>query len=287
MTYTAKPNVYACFAAKALHVPIISNVTGFGSVIQMHGLKRNMITMLFRKAFRAADYIMFQNEENMRFALTHGFVKSGYQLIPGSGVSLVRFPLLDYPEGGDGTDGDPVVFNYIGRIFKEKGIDDYLEVAKRIKVKYPNTEFNLIGFIEPTESYYYDRIAELEAQGIIIYRGQQNDVIPWIKRAHIIIHPSMYGEGISNVLLENASCGRPIITTDNPGCIDCINNGVSGFFYRSGEMESLVELTEHFLKIPNKKRRKMGIEGRRKVEKEFDRNFVIQAYLKTIHELLK
>ena len=284
LTYTAKPNVYACFAAKLLRIPVISNVTGLGTVARMKGVKRFLVMRLFRKAYRLSDHVMFQNAENMRFALEQGFVKGRYQLIPGSGVSLERFPLLDYPEGGDGITGAPVVFNYMGRILREKGVDDYLEAAQRIKTKYPNTEFNLIGFIEPTEAHYRDRIADLERQGIVVYRGQQEDVLPWIKRAHAIIHPSMYGEGMSNVLLENASCGRPIITTDQPGCRETVDDGISGFICPMGDADRLRNAVESFLKLPNNIRRQMGLKGQKKIKREFDRKIVIQIYLKAIQK---
>ena len=288
LTYTAKPNVYACFAARLLQIPVICNVTGLGSVEQMGKLKRTMIITLFRRAYRAASFVMFQNEANMRFALEHGFIRSQYQLIPGSGVALGRFPLQHYPDGGDGVNGPTVIFNYIGRILKEKGVDDYLDAAQRIKAKYPRTEFNLIGFIEPTEEHYREKLRSLEERGIILYRGQQEDVLPWIRRSHAVIHPSYYGEGMSNVLLENAACGRPIITTDNPGCRETVVDGVSGFVYHGGDVDALVRLIEHLThEMTNQDREKSGIKGRKKIEAEFDRSFVVDAYSKAIKELVE
>jgi len=284
LTYTAKPNVYACFAAKLLHIPVISNVTGLGSVTQMKGMKRAIVMNLFRKAFRSADHVMFQNAENMHLAQEQHFVKGSCQLIPGSGVALDRFPLLEYPDGGNGVDGPTVVFNYIGRILHDKGVDDYLEAAKRIKAKYPNTEFNLIGFIEPTEGHYQDKLAEMERAGVIHYCGQQEDVLPWIRRSHAVIHPSMYGEGMSNVLLENASCGRPIITTDNPGCRETVDDGVSGLIYHGGDTNALVSCIELFLKMSNNGRRQAGMKGRNKIAGKFDRKIVVQAYLHCIQK---
>ena len=285
LTFTAKPNVYACMAAKMLRIPVISNVTGLGSVLHMRRLKRSLIMALFRKAFRLSDVIMFQNEDNMRFALEHGFVNGKYQLIPGSGVALDRFPLQEYPEGGDGITGAPVIFNFIGRILREKGVDIYLKIAETIKEKYPNTEFNLIGFIEPTEAYYRETLAALEQRGIIIYRGQQDDVLPWIRRAHAVIHPSMYGEGMSNVLLENASCGRPIITTDTPGCRETVENGVSGYAVPAKDQKGFVAAMERFLLLSSEQRKAMGVAGRRIAENQFDRTQVVQRYMNLIRQI--
>lgn len=229
---------------------------------------------------------MFQNSTNMKLALDSGMIKGDYKLIPGSGVNTERYPLQPYPEGGNGVDGEPVVFNYIGRILHDKGVDDYIEVAKRIKKKYPNTEFNMLGFVEPTENHYEKELEELGKQDIVKYRGSQNDVKPWITRAHAIIHPSTYGEGMSNVLLENASSGRFIITTDNPGCQETVVDGESGYIYHGGDVDDLVKKIERFLEIDNDTRMLMGKAGRRYVEENFSRSIVVEAYKEKIKEIL-
>lgn len=286
LTYTAKPNVYASLGAHQLHIPVINNVTGLGSVVNESGFKRSLIMKLFKMAYRGSACIMFQNSTNMKLAKDLGWIHGDCKLIPGSGVALDRYPVQDYPDGGDGIDGEPVVFNYIGRILKDKGVDDYIEAAKRIKAKYPKTEFNMLGFIEPTEIHYEAELEELVKQGIVLYRGSQKDVKPWIKRAHAIVHPSTYGEGMSNVLLENASSGRLIITTDNPGCQETVNDCISGFIYHGGDVDELVQKIETVVHdMPNSTRKQFGLEGRKKVEKEFSREVVIKAYLEKIKEL--
>ncbi|MCR4814964.1 MAG: glycosyltransferase family 4 protein [Lachnospiraceae bacterium] len=288
LTYTAKPNVYASLVAHSLHIPVINNVTGLGSIVNTGGIKKKFIMWLFKRAYRGSSCIMFQNSTNMELAKKLGWVKGDSRLIPGSGVDLKRYPVQNYPEGGDGITGDTVVFNYIGRILHDKGVDDYIAAAGRIKEKYPNTEFNMLGFIEPTESHYESELKELGEKGIVFYRGSQKDVKPWIKRAHGIIHPSTYGEGMSNVLLENASSGRLIITTDNPGCMETVNDGVSGYIYHGGNVDELVEKIEKTVhELSNEERRRMGLRGREKIEKEFSREIVISAYLGKIKELTK
>ena len=285
LTYTSKPNVYAGIMARLLHIPVISNVTGLGSVLKETGLKRKFILGLFGFAFRRSSCIMFQNATNMELAKKLGWIRGDAKLVPGSGVALSRYPVEDYPAGGNGVEGETIVFNYIGRILKEKGVDDYMETARRIKEKYPNTEFNMIGFIEPSESHYEEILKKLEQDGVIRYRGSQLDVRPWIKRSHAIIHPSVYGEGISNVLLENASTGRPVITTDNPGCMETVDDGVTGFRCHGGNVDEFVEKVEHFIAdLSNDERRQMGLAGREKMEREFSREVVVKAYLEKIEE---
>lgn len=288
LTYTAKPNVYGSIAANSLGIPVINNVTGFGSVLNMSGLKRRIITALFKHAYRRSACIMFQNAANMQLAKDHGMVSGECQLIPGSGVDTDRYPLQEYPEGGNGITGPTIVFNYIGRILHDKGVDDYIEIAKRIKNKYPATEFNMLGFIEPTEESHYGPLLKiLEAQGIIKYRGSQNDVKPFIARSHAIIHPSTYGEGMSNVLLENASSGRFLITTDNPGCKETVEDNVTGYIYHGGDVDVLEAKVKCFLALNNKNRKEMGIKGRERVKHGFSRKIVINAYLEKIKELSK
>lgn len=282
LTYTAKPNVYAGMAARKNRIPYICNVTGLGSVLKKNAIMKRFILWLFKKSYRNAACVMFQNSANMELALKHGMVKGDYKLIPGSGVDLDRFPLQPYPGGGNGVEGETVVFNYIGRILRDKGVDDYIAVAKAIKQKYPKTEFNMIGFIEPTEIHYEKELKELEDKGIVYYRGNQQDVKPWIARSHAIIHPSTYGEGISNVLLENAASGRPIITTDNPGCKETVVDGESGFIYSGGSIDELINRIELFLTMDNKDRRSMGLHGREHVENNYSRYLVIQEYKEEI-----
>lgn len=287
LTYTAKPNVYASIAAHWMGIPVINNLTGLGSVVNESGMKQAFIMWLFKLAYQKSACMMFQNATNMQVAIDQGMVKGDYKLIPGSGVNTDRYPLLPYPAGGDGKEGEPIVFNYIGRVLHDKGVDDYIEAAKRIKAKYPQTEFNMLGFIEPTEIHYEEDLRILGEQGIVMYRGSQKDVKPWVSRAHATIHPSTYGEGMSNVLLESASMGRFIITTNNPGCQETLEHEKTGFIYQGGNVDALVETIERFLAMPNETRQKMGEAGRERVKALFSREFVIKAYKEKINELLK
>ncbi|MPN14719.1 Glycosyltransferase Gtf1 [bioreactor metagenome] len=259
---------------------MVNNLTGFGSTLKSNGFSDKFLMKLYKISYKKSKCVFFQNESNLKFDLDHKLVTGPYKLVPGSGVNTERYPLQPYP------DEDIIVFNYLGRVMHDKGIDDYIECARRIKKNHPNTEFNVIGFIEPTEIHYQEDLKKLEEEGIIIYRGQQMDVRPFIARAHAIIHPSMYGEGMSNVLLENASSGRPVITTDNPGCRETLNDGVTGFMYHGGNVDELVEKVEQFLSMSNEERKKMGEKGREKVSREFSRDTVVRTYLDKFAEIL-
>ena len=286
LTYTAKPNVYASIAAHQLRIPVINNLTGLGSVVNESGLKKAFIMWLFKKAYQNSACMMFQNVTNMQVAIDAGMVKGDYRLIPGSGVNTDRYPLQPYPDGGDGKTGAPIVFNYIGRVLKDKRVDDYIEAAKRIKKNYPQTEFNILGFIEPTESRYESELKELTEKGIVMYRGSQKDVKPFVARAHCTIHPSIYGEGMSNVLLESASSGRFLITTDNPRCQETVEDGKTGYIYHGEDVDALVAAIERFLAMTNDQRKAKGEAGRQRVKEKFSREIVVNVYKTKIKELL-
>ena len=287
LTYTAKPNVYGSIAAHVLGIPVINNVTGFGSVLNKNGAMQKFIMELFKLAYQRSSCVMFQNETNMKLAEKTGMVKGKKRLIPGSGVDTERYPLQPYPDGGDGKSGENVVFNNNGRILHDKGVDEYIENAKRIKEKYPCTTFNMLGFIEPTEMHYKEELDELEKKDIVHYLGSQKDVKPFIASAHATIHPSTYGEGMSNVLLESAASGRVLITTDNPGCFETLKDDETGFLYHGGNVDELFEKTEKFLSLSNDERKQMGEKGREYIKENFSRSIVVNAYLEEISELIQ
>ncbi len=286
LTYTAKPNVYCGLAAYFLKIPVIANVTGFGSVLKKSGFIQRIVMQLFKFSYRRAKCVMFQNDTNMKLAVENKMVKGDVKLIPGSGVNTEKFQLQEYPDGGNGIDGGKVVFNYVGRILEDKGVEDYIAAAKIIKKKYPLTEFNMLGFIEETEAHYNEDLKNLEEKGIVEFHGSQKDTKPFIKNSHAIIHPSTYGEGMSNVLLESGSSGRPIISTDNPGCKETFIDGETGFMYHGGNVDELVEKIEEFLALPNEKRKEMGEKGRTYIKENFSRDIVIAEYLKEINIII-
>ncbi len=287
LTYTVKPNIYCAIAAHLLKIPVICNVTGFGSVIRENGLIQKLVMLLFKISFRNAFCVMFQNETNMKLAKTKGLVRGQNMLIPGSGVNTERYPLQPYPDGGDGKIGETVIFNYLGRVMHDKGVNDYIKAAEIIKKEYPNTEFNMLGFIEPTEDYYIEILDDLENKNIIKYRGSQKDIKPYLQRAHATIHPSTYGEGMSNVLLESAASGRPLITTDNPGCMETVRNNETGFIYHGGDVDELCQAIRTFLGLPNAQRASMGKIGREYIKNNFSRDIVVKAYIDKIKDVFK
>ena len=274
LTYTIKPNVYGGIACARLGVPYISNITGLGTAVEQKGTLQTVTLFLLKKGLRKARMVFFQNKSNQDFLLNRHVINSNYDLIPGSGVNLERFPLLEYPNG------DTVEFVFISRIMKEKGIDQYLDAAKYIKQKYPETKFHVCG---GAGDAYMQLLNEYTENGTIIYHGKISDVVAMHQISSCTIHPTYYPEGMSNVLLESCACGRPIITTDRPGCREIVEDGVNGYVVRQQDSDDLICKIEKFLKLSWEEKKQMGLAGREKVEREFDRKIVVSKYLKEIN----
>ena len=273
LSYTIKPNVYGGLACQKNKIPYIVNVTGLGSAVENGGLMQKISTFLYRIGLRKADTVFFQNQANLDFMKENRVVSSYCELIPGSGVSLERFPYIEYPKH------ETIDFVYVGRLMKEKGFDLYSSAAEIIKEKYPDTRFHVCGDYEED---YKDRIDDLVNRNIVIYHGLVEDMKEIYSSIDCTVHATYYPEGMSNVLLESLSCGRPIITTDRPGCREIVDDGVNGFLIRQKDLDDLIEKIEKFIALSYDERKQLGINGRRKVENEFDRNIVIRHYLDAI-----
>lgn len=274
LTYTIKPNVYGGLACRLLKVPYIANITGLGTSIENKGVLSTISLFFYKVGLKKAYAVFFQNKTNRKLFINNKVVSIKVsRIIPGSGVNLGHHVFEEYP-----ICNEVIKFLYIGRIMKAKGIDELFEAAQIIKNSYPNTEFHFVG---PNEENYDDKLNTLIPKKTIYYHGYQENVHDLIKNCHAIINPS-YHEGMSNVLLESASTGRPVLASNVPGCRETFDEGISGFGFEVGNVDSLVETIIKFIELPYSEKRKMGTAGRKKMEKEFDRNIVIEAYLKEI-----
>ncbi len=277
LTYTIKPNLYGGMAARFTGTPYICNVTGLGMAIQNGGLLSKILIAMYGFATGKAAKVFFQNENNMTFMQSHKVAVKNAGLLPGSGVNLTEHPLRDYPDESDGIRILSVI-----RVMKDKGITEYLDAAEAITAKYENVKFDLLGEYEEDERQEYEpRIKELEKKGVIRYLGHLDSAEPSMAASNIIVHPS-YHEGLSNVLLEAAACGRPVLCSDVHGCIEAMNPDVSGFTFEAKSSSALTEAIERILALSPDERKQMGLAGRKFVEENFDRQLVIDAYFKVM-----
>ncbi len=275
-TYTIKPNVYGGMACASLNTSYVTNITGLGTAVENKGILQFITLWLYKIGLKKAQKIFFQNKENQDFMLNQKVISGEYDLLPGSGVNLDYYQPLDYPKE------DTIDFTFIARIRKEKGIDQYLEAAEFIRKKYPNTRFHICGGCEQD---YEEKLNQLEKDGVVIYHGLVDDMREIYKITSCTVHPTYYPEGLSNVLLESSASARPIITTNRSGCREVLDEGVNGFYVNQKDSKDLIQKIEKFLALTWEERRDMGLAGRIKVELEFDRNIVVEKYLKEIEAL--
>ena len=275
LSYTIKPNVYGGIACRLTGTPLIANVTGLGDAIENGGWLQKLTVTLYKLGIDKAKQVFFQNQSNKDTCLKYGIADNKAIVLPGSGVNLEHHIYQEYP-----TD-EAIKFLFIARLKKDKGTGEYFEAAKSVKEKNPQTEFQVLGW---KEDEYQEQMEELTANGIINYLGTTSDVRPYLKNVHCTIMPS-YHEGMSNVNLESAANGRPVITTDVPGCRETVDHDVTGILVKAKDSQSLIDGVEKFLNLTYGQKKQMGIEGRKKVEREFDRQIVVKAYLDVINNL--
>lgn len=278
LSYTIKPNVYGGIAARSLKIPQLANVTGLGTSIEDGGLSGRFIVWLYKFGLKKAKMVFFQNQSNLDFCEKVNIAKDNAFLLPGSGVNLAEHCFEEYPQESDKT-----IFLIIGRLMKNKGTDEIFEAARIIKRERDDVVFRFIGFCEDD---YKQKTEDAVKEGVIEFCGNQTDVHSFIKNSHATILAS-YHEGMSNVLLETAATGRPVIASDIPGCRETFEPYVSGIPFKPKDANDLVRAVKEFLEVPYEQRAQMGIEGRKKVEEQFDRQIVVNKYIETIRKEVK
>ena len=269
LTYTIKPNIYGGIAARHLHVPQMANITGLGTAIENPGLLQKFTIFMYRFGLYKTNKVFYQNSSIEKFCQQHHIGKDGY-LLPGSGVNLKWHTFQDYP-----LEENTMKFNFIGRVMKDKGIEELFKMAKQIHQQYSKIEFHILG---DCEEHYEEQLKALQDEGVVNWHGAVPDVRPYIKDSWCTIHPS-YHEGMANVLLETCAAGRPIIACDINGCKEAVDDGVNGYLCKVKDADDLTEKVERFINLPYEQKVEMGIAARKKVEREFDRQIVVDAYL--------
>lgn len=274
ITYTIKPNIYGGIACRIAHIPYAANITGLGSAIENGGWLKKFVLALYKPALKCAKAVFFENSENRDILVAAGVVPNGRDVVlNGAGINLKDYPYQPYPQGG------PMRFLFVGRVMHEKGVDEFFAAAKRLKQEYGDSvEFHVVGSFEES---YKSIMDELEQSGVVKYHGYQSDMRPFYAMAGCVVLPS-YHEGMSNVLLEAAASGRPLITSRIHGCMEAVIEGESGFLCEPQNTDSLYEAMVRFCEMPQNKREAMGRAGRRHMEEVFDKGKVVAETLERI-----
>lgn len=276
-SYTIKPNIYGSIASNLTKNKQVNNITGTGGTFLKNNFVSKIVKLLYKVSVKNSYKVFFQNKGDKDLFINNNMIKNNYAMLPGSGVNLEQFKVVNLPSEKE------INFIFMGRVMKLKGIDQYIETAQIIKEKYPNTNFYIAGFIE--EDKYKTIIDKYDSKGIIKYIGFQKDIKPWIEKCHCTILPSHGGEGVPNVLLESTAMGRVCIASKISGSKDVVEDGVTGYLFETGNSEDLIDKVKKFLDLSFEDKVKMGLAGRVKVEREFDRQIVIDDYLEEINKI--
>ena len=277
LTYTIKPNIYGSLVCRLCRIPYIVNITGLGSAFEEGGMLQKIVVFLYKMALKKAECVFFQNSKNRDIFDGFGIKSKKERLVPGSGVNLDRHMMEAYPE-----ENEPIKLVFVGRIMKEKGIDELLYAAEKIKQEFPEVIFEFIGSFEDD---YKELIEKKEQEGIVRLVGYQKNIHPFYKSASAAIMPS-YHEGMSNVVLEASATGRPVIATDIPGCKEAFDDGVTGIGFAPREKKACYDAVKKFVELSYEDRKEMGQKAREKIEREFDRKIVVESYIEEINKIL-
>ena len=272
LTYTIKPNIYGGLACRMAHIPYAVNITGLGSAIENGGWLKKFVLALYKPALKGARAVFFENAGNRDTLAATGVVPQGRDVVlSGAGVNLEDYPYQSYPQEG------AVRFLFVGRVMHEKGVDELFAAAKRMKQQYGDSvEFHIVGSFEEG---YKPLMDELEKAGAVKYHGYQSDMKRFYAMASCVVLPS-YHEGMSNVLLEAAASGRPLITSDIPGCREAVEDGVSGYLCPTKDADALYDAMQRFVELPENWRAEMGRRGRERMEQRFSKTAVVAETIK-------
>lgn len=281
LTYTAKPNIYGSLACQICNVPYINNVTGLGSIFQTENVIKKIMIILQEKAYKKSQCVFFQNLSNKEYFQKRNIVGTNTDLLPGSGVNLKLHQFESYP-----NDDTKIRFISVSRVRKDKGFDELFEAIKTITKITENIEFHIVGWYEDDD--YKEKLQFMQKNYPVIYHGSksQEEVHSLIAECHCLIHPSHH-EGMANVILEASSTGRPCIASNIPGCREAIEDGRAGFLFDVKNHVSLTDAIKKFIRLNYDNKLEMGIWARKKMEREFDRQYVVDKYMKEINRIIE
>lgn len=275
-SFTIKNNIWGAFAARLANVPFIPNVSGLGTAFQNKGWLRSLVTTLYRLSFRHVPLVFFQNADDEALFCKLGIVPADRVVrLPGSGIDLSRFAQTPLPGAGDS-----MTFLVIARMLWDKGIGEFVEAAQQVRARYPGCRFQLLGFLDVDNrtAIGAEQMRVWEEQGAISYLGTSDDVRVQIAEADCIVLPTGYGEGTPRTLLEASAMGRPIITTNVPGCREVLHEGENGFACVPGESATLADAMVRMVELGSVGRARLAAGARRIAEAEYSEERVISAY---------
>ncbi len=270
LAYTIKPVIFGLSAAMKAGVKnTYALITGLGSGFDQNSFKQRLLYLLIKRLYRnslkRSSGVIFQNPDDRKFFLDHEIIRKDQntEVVNGSGVDLDYF----YPSSPKTSQ---ISFLLVARMVREKGVVQFVNVARRVKLNFPETTFELLGWVdENPNSLSRDDIRNWEDEGVITYHGAVNDVRPFIANSSVFVLPTYYREGTPRTILEAMSMQKPIITTNTPGCKETVVNGMNGFLVAPKDEKELYDKVVYFINNP-KEIDRMGKESLRIARQKYD-----------------
>ncbi len=277
--FTPKPNIYGTIAAKILGIPSINTLNGLGSGILRGGFLANVIQKMYRFSLKYSSKVFFQNLEDLQLFVSKGIVSADKcSHVPGSGVNIRRFDGCESSKNRN----DKLTFLMVSRLLKDKGIYEYIEACRMFG---KGVHCLLAGVLDPgnPSAISSEDLQSWIDEGVVEYLGHTDKIKEFFALADVIVLPS-YREGLSRVLLEAASCRKPIVTTDVPGCREIVIKGESGQICPPADAYSLFLAMSEMMKSKNRLYQ-MGERGRDHIVRHYSAEQVNQIYLDAMEAL--
>jgi glycosyltransferase involved in cell wall biosynthesis len=278
LQYTIKPNIYGSIAAKLAGIPTINNVSGLGTVFIVQNLVSKVAMALYKFSFQFPAKVFFQNNDDKALFLERNLVKESItEVLPGSGIDTQRFQPAPFQRH------TPFTFLMVSRALYEKGLVEYVEASKILKAKFPEVRIQLLGGIDEEGNIGIKRtlVEQWAQEGWLEYLGTSDDVAGVMRNADCVVLPS-YREGTPRTLLEAAALGKPIVTTNVPGCKETVIDGYNGYLCEVRNGKDLAEKMQQVLSLPDTALQTMGQHSRQLAEEKFDEKYVIDRYFAAI-----
>jgi glycosyltransferase involved in cell wall biosynthesis len=276
--FTIKPVIYGSLAARLTGVRNISTLTGLGYTFLSGNRTNSLVRIMYRTALRRAEAVLFHNPDDRQLFLDGGLVTEAQSgVVAGSGIRLEDYPLSPYSEAITGR------FLFVARLLTDKGIREYVAGARAAKAVNPALSFHILGPLDPDNpvGISAEELEDWVAEGVIFYDGVAADVRPHLARASVVVLPS-YREGCPRVLLEGGATGRPLLTTDVPGCRAVVTDSYNGFLVPSRDAEALAGAMLKISAFSPGELQKMGLRARAVVGEKFDLRIVTGDYLRVV-----
>ncbi len=279
--FVAKPKIYGSLASAALNIPSVAVITGLGYPFARRNWLYWVLKTLYKRALRKTKEVWFLNNEDAKIFITERIVNiEKVKVLPGEGINTNHFSAAARKV----QPHKPFRFLMSTRLLYSKGVSLYADAARILKKKNYDVTFELIGFSERShpDSIEQEDLNRWQQEGLIQYSGFAKDVRPFLQKADCFVFPSFYNEGVPRCLMEAASMELPIITSNNRGCKEVVQNISTGFLCRVHDPFDLADKMEKMINLTSEERQSMAQQGRALVIKKFSIDKVIAEYTDTL-----